>query len=717
MISRRSFLRLTGATTSGLFIGISDTFGLANVSESSANGQTFELNAVLSVNSDGGIYFTSVKHEMGQGISHGLSTVVAEELGAQFSDIEVKFADYFEGCGFSHWEFKTGGSVSMKSQWAGLRTAAAAAREMIIESAAQVWKVPTSECTTANSRVRHVSSNRELSFADVAELAGSKNVPKTPKLKSGKKYSWIGKDTLDKSQLDIVEGKAEYGMDFRIDGMLYASIERAPVLNAQLVQVNSKKAEQFPGVKKVIQIKGSQVSDRTTLQDSVAVIANSTWAAMEGRKLLDITWDFGELSSLSQSEHEAHLNALVQKPGKSTLSIGSPVILDKTEKKISAIYHTPNQAHATMEPLNATVRVTSDGAEVWAGNQDGMQIAADISKVTGVPFKNIRVHNLRSGGAFGRRFVPDYFVEAAAIANEVRGTAVKLVFSRIDDIKYDAFHQSYASLQEAGVNKDTCEAWHYNWAAPDSESLNWNSYEIVNKHASAVVYESPVQIGPWRSVQAHLWAFSQECFLDEIAHTIKKDPAHYRLDLLKKDRSIDIQHWGGEKLDTKRLREITQLAIEKSKWGEQKNGVYQGIASYPFMHGNSYCSVVIEVSLQENKIQLERVVAAVDCGLVVNPSKTIGQVEGGIIWALSAAMFGEITLEKGRVNQSNFHDYRVLRMSEIPKMEIHFQSEVDTPCGIGETAVPPVAPALFNAVFAATGDRLRTLPLSKSKYL
>ncbi|WNO08480.1 xanthine dehydrogenase family protein molybdopterin-binding subunit [Teredinibacter sp. KSP-S5-2] len=714
MISRRELFKRSSVGAGLLCLGVVPGVGVVNLH--AAEKENLQLHTLIAIGEDSRIHFSSIKHEMGQGISTGLSTVIADEIGTQLNNVELHYMEYFVGRlpADRRWSWVTGGSFSIRSMWPEVRNAAAAVREMLLTAAAKVFAVQVLDCAIEGDTILNRVNAKTMTLAQAAKLAVNAKVPEKPQLKANSQFKLIGKSDADNDFEGIVEGKQVYGIDFASDGMLYANVSRSPTLGGKLKSFDDSLAKKIPGVVKVFAVKGKKLSDRTTLQDGVIVLAENTWAAIQGKKALKLEWQKGEYGDYHQNKLFDYLDQALLGEKQAVIENGKTNALTDAPVKIKALYQIPYQSHVPMEPLCANVKIENNRCDVWAANQDGYQITLDIAEATGIPEKNIVIHNMRSGGAFGRRFIGDYFAEAALAAKEANGLPVQLLFTREDDIQNDAFHPAYAAVEEAGIENGQCIAWRSVKTSGDTVARDWNIYQVPNLFSYGVKNKQPLATGPWRSVEAHLWAFSQESFIDEVANASGKDPAEFRLALLKQDEVTDIKHWSGDKTDSRRYRNVFKLAMEKANWGKAKQGIYQGIAGYPFMHGNSYCAMVVEVSKTGSGIKLERVVVAADCGLIVNPEKVAGQIEGGVIWGLSAALYGAIEVEEGAVKQSNFHDYPVARMNQVPPIEVHFIQERDTPDGVGELAVPPVAPALMNAVYAATKQRVRSFPLSKT---
>ncbi|HJU83150.1 MAG TPA: xanthine dehydrogenase family protein molybdopterin-binding subunit [Holophagaceae bacterium] len=675
----------------------------------------FEPNAFLRIDGDGTVTIWANKSEMGQGVRTSLAMVVAEELEADWSKVRVQQASTaprFGDLGI------TGGSQSTLSTFEPYRKVGAQAREMLLQAAALSWGVAKGECRAEGGFIHHGS--KKLSFGELAEKAGTLAPPADPPMKARKDFRILGRDTKRVDGPDIVAGKAMYSSDIRLPGMLIASIERCPVFGGSLKSFDDSEARKVPGVKKVVAVSAG-----------VAVIAEHTWAALKGREALKIVWDEGPAASATSATIRAGFEQRLKSPGKVVRNEGdAPAVLKATKKKIAATYDCPFLAHATMEPMVCVADVRPDRCELWAPSQGAGWHMATLEKLTGLKAEQIEVHMPLLGGGFGRRAMGDFMVDAVE-CSKAAGAPVKVQWSREDDTRHDGYrpatlHHLEGSLDAKGLPK----AWRHRFAGPSIAAANHMSwppestelagaqdlaYRIPNLHVEWAQSDTPVPIWFWRAVPASFNPFVTESFLDELAHAAGQDPLDYRLKLLAGGGK---QTFGRSELDRARLAGVLSLAAEKAQWRTKTfpKGHGHGIAAHPYIECGTYVAQVAEVEVKpDGRIRVHRVVCAVDCGLVLNPLNVRAQMEGGIVFGLSAALHGEITLDKGRVVQSSYMDYPVLSIDEMPVVEVHLVESDRHPGGVGEPGLPPIAPAVANAVFHATGKRLRSLPLLPAK--
>jgi isoquinoline 1-oxidoreductase beta subunit len=583
---------------------------------------------------------------MGQGVRTAIAMIVAEELDIDWSAVRVEQTQANSAYG----DQVTGGSVSVSKHYSTLRLAGAAARQMLVAAAAQTWGVEKESCLTENGWVIHPDVDQRIAYGELVKTAATLPVPKRSEVsvKDPKDFRLVGTGIGQWDAPRMVDGSAVYGIDVLVPNMLYATVARPPVFGGELASFDATKAKAVAGVRDVIQI-----------SDGLAVVADSTWAAIQGRKALEITWDEGPLADLSSAEIRQTLVEQASQPGKSG---GSGTL--------EAAYDVPFLAHATMEPMNCVADVRQDRCEVWAPTQDPQGVKRRATMITGLPADSVQVHVPLIGGGFGRRLAVDYAEQAVRISKAV-GAPVKVMWTREDDIEHDLYHP--LSYNYVKVNLD------------EPGRFRVRSYEA----------QRGVPTGYWRSVTNVPEAFAHECFLDEVAAALGKDPYELRIELLPE-----------------RSRAVLELAASRADWGTAlPDGWGRGIAHHSTW-GVTPVAQVAEVSVgQDGAVRVHRVVCAIDCGTVINPDMVEAQMEGGIVFGLSAVLKGEITLENGRVQQSNFHDYPILRMDEMPEIEVHIVPSDGRPSGVGEMGVPPIIPAVVNAVFAATGKRIRRLPI------
>jgi isoquinoline 1-oxidoreductase beta subunit len=602
----------------------------------------------------------------------------------------------------------TGGSTSTWSEYERLRKAGAAARHMLIAAAAQAWKVDAAECKAENGHVVHAASGRKLSFGQLAEQAAGLKPPQEVKLKDPKDFKLVGKATKRLDTPEKTNGKAVFGLDVSVPGMLVAVVARSPVFGGKVKSFNADKAKAVPGVRHVVQI-----------ERGVAVVADGFWPARKGRAGLEVVWDEGPLASLdSRAQHEQYAD-LAKKPGAVARKEGdAATALGKAAKKLEAAYDLPYLAHATMEPMNCVADVRADRCEVWTGTQFQTGDRDMAAKDAGLKPEQVTLHTMFCGGGFGRRAVPDsHFVREAVQVSKAVGSPVKVIWTREDDTRGGyyrprAYHTVSAGLDAGGSlvawqQRIVCQSF---LAGTPFEGVGIKDgvdatavegaadlpYAIPNLLVDWQQAPGGVPTLWWRSVGHSHSAFVVETFLDELAHAAGKDPFEYRRAMLDKHP---------------RHKRVLELVAEKAGWGKPSpEGRGRGIALHESF--GSYLAHVVEVSISPaGKLRVHRIVCAIDCGPVVNPDTVRAQMESGAVFALTAALYGEITFEKGRVKQRNFHDYPMLRMNEMPEVEAHIVPSTDRMGGCGEPGVPPIAPALANAIFALTGKRIRRLPI------
>ena len=703
--SRRAFL------TTGAALILATTLPLGSRMARAATAGRFEPNAFIRIGEDGRIVLIMRDVEMGQGIWTGASMLMAEELDVGLDQVTPDFAppDNKLYASPMNGEQATGGSTSMRDDWDDLRKAAATGRAVLVQAAAKQWSVDPAACTVIRGVVSHAASGRTATYASLVPLALTLPLPKDAPLKDRKDWKLIGASQKRLDTPGKVNGKTVYGIDVQIPGMKIATLARCPVLGGKLAHLDEAPARKIAGVRDVLK-----------LDDAVAVVGDHFWAAKQGLEALDIQWDLGPNAAVTQAQivkgHEdasAGPGLVAHKDGDADAAIaGAPV-------KLEAVYQLPFLAHAPMEPINCTVHVRADGADVWCGTQVPPRAQAEAAKASGLPTEKVTVHNHMIGGGFGRRLEAEYVGITTAFAKQV-SYPLKLIWTREQDVQHDRYRPYYYDKIAAGLDasgkivgwthKVTGSSVMARWAPdgmradgvdPDAvEGAEELIYDVGALKVSWVRHEPPgVVTAWWRGVGPAHNTFVVESFIDELAHAAKIDPVAFRRPLLAK---------------TPRALGVLNLAAEKAGWtSPPPAGVGRGImVQYAF---GSYLSVVAEVEVKAGAIHLRRLVAAMDCGQAVNPDSVRAQIEGGLIFGSTAALWGEITLDKGQVTQSNFDTYRVMRMRDTPPIEVHLAGSTEKPGGLGETGCAAAFPALANAVFAATGQRLRTLPLKLPK--
>jgi isoquinoline 1-oxidoreductase beta subunit len=705
-LSRRGFLKTGALAGGGLVLAVYlPPPGAAAQEEARA----FMPNAFVRIGTDDLVTVIVNHSEMGQGPYTSIPMVVAEEMDADWGKVRYEAAPVDPAYNHSVYGIQmTGGSTSTWSEWDRLRKAGAAARRMLIEAAAQTWKVEAAGCTADTGHVVHAESGRRLSFGRLAEKAAGLEPPQDVKLKDPKDYKLVGKPMKRLDTPGKTNGKAIFGLDVQVPGLLVAVVARPPVFGGRVKSFDATKAEAVPGVRHVVEI------DR-----GVAVVADGYWPATKGRRALAVTWDEGPLAALDSRTQGELYAGLAKRPGAVARKEGDAgAALGNTAKTFEAVYDLPYLAHATMEPMNCVADVRPDGCEVWTGTQYQSVDRNAAAQAAGLKPEQVRLHTMLCGGGFGRRAVPDsHFVVEAVQASKAVGAPVKVVWSREDDLRGGYYRPRAYHVVRAGLDANgTPVAWRHRIVCQsfvagtqfESRVIKDGVDDTAVEGAKDIPYRIPNllvdwQKAPggvptlwWRSVGHSHNAFVVETFLDELAHAADKDPVEYRRALL-----------GGHP----RHRRVLDLVAEKAGWGKPlPEGRGRGVALHESF--GSVVSHVAEVSIsEEGKLRVHRIVCAIDCGPVVNPDTVRAQMEGGAVFGLTAALYGEITFEKGRVRQRNFHDYPMVRMNEAPEVEAHIVSSTERMGGAGEPGVPPVAPAVANAIFTLTGRRIRRLPI------
>jgi len=661
--------------------------------------------------------------------------IVAEEFCCDWRRVQVVQADLDAKYGNQ----LTGGSLSVRTSYADLRKAGAAAREMLVFAAAAQWNVPRSECRAENSVIIHAPTQRKLAFEQLLAVASALPPPADPPLKNPSDFTLIGKPTRRTDSFAKVTGAAKFGLDTRLPGMLVASVERCPVYGGTPRSFNADEVKSASHIRAVVEVKSAHLThqfgetsgpgSRNYSCSGVAVVADSTWAAMQGRKLLKVEWNEPPASSESTASLREKMLRHASEPGTVIRSDGE---FDKAHataaKKIDAAYEVPFLAHATMEPVNCTAYVRGDSCELWAPTQIPGAAADSVASALGISRDHLKVHVTFIGGGFGRRLIQDYAVEAALISRDA-GAPVQVVWSREDDIRHDFYRPAACHVLQAGLDaQGQLLSWRHRGSSPSIEtfyngtgispgeaaqvdSLDFPALFIPNFRLEFTVAESGMPLGYWRSVDASGNQFVVSSFFDEAAHAAGRDPLEFMLAAFGPPRKIPVAN--GNTLDVGRRRAVIELAAEKSGWHKPLTaGRGRGIAA-AFGWG-SYVAQVAEVTCDAKKgaLRVDRVVCAIDCGTAINPLSVKAQMEGAVNFGLAQALKSEITVSSGHVQQSNFHDYEVLRMRDAPPViEVHIVPSAAPPGGCGEPGVPPAAPALANAIFAATGKRIRRLPI------
>src|SRR5262245_28233243 len=691
-LNRRTFLKTSAAAASGLALG----FYLPENNTLDAQDAVGKLNAYVRIGTDDTITLYIHKAEMGQGTVTSLSMLLAEELECDWKKIRTEFPGV-DPVAFGPMQ-GVFGSMSIRTSWEPLRKAGATAAEMLVQAAAQKWNVPKSQCRAENNTVVNLSTKERLSYGSLAEAASKLPVPQYGvALKDPSQFKLVGKSQKRMDTPAKVSGKTTFGIDVKMPGMLYATLLRCPVFGGKVKSFDATKAKAVPGVKQVVQI-----------SNGVAVLADNTWSSMEGRKALVVEWDEGARANTSSATIRKTFADLAEKPGAVARKEGdAAAALASAPRKIEAVYEVPYLSHAPMEPLNAVAHVRADGADVWSGMQIQSVARQTAAAITGLPADKVQIHTVYLGGGFGRRGGGDFIGEAVEIS-KVAGVPVKLQWTRDDDLQHDTYRPaSYTKFTSALDEKGMPTVWNVRVVCPSFGGLR-NGVDRTGVEGIAEIryaipnifvdYHPPdvgIPTSFWRSVGYSQNTFFTESFMDELAVAAKKDPVDFRRQLLAK---------------APRMLGVLELAATKADWGKPlPAGRYRGVAVVDNL--GSFNAQVAEISIDKGKVRVHRVVCAVDCGHVVNPAIVVQQIESGIVYGMSAALRGEITIDRGRVQQTNFNNYEPLRLDEMPVIETYIVPSTNPPGGIGEASTPAIAPAVTNAIFRATGKRIRRLPI------
>jgi isoquinoline 1-oxidoreductase beta subunit len=733
-IDRREFLKTTSKGSVALILG----FYLPASASAQRDERILRPNAWIRITSDNQITVLTEIPEMGQGPRTVGAMMLADELEADWSTIRVEQAPVIPE---TYKNLATGGSGGTATAWDNMRKVGAQAREMLITAAAQQWGVEKKDCRAENSTVVHGPSRRRLRYGELVETGSNLPAPKAEsvRLKQPPDFHFIGKSIPRVDVPSKVDGSGVFGIDVRVPGMLFAVIARCPHFGGSTQSFDAAAAKAVPGVQAVFLVAPlsflPKLDRNINTAGGIAVVADSTWSAIQGRKALKISWDKGPNASETTEGLSKQLKEQAAAPPSFVaVNQGNTLkALQENVMRVDAFYELPFQAHATMEPMNTTVHVREDGIEVWSPTQIGELVQEEITILSGLSPRQVSVHMTLCGGSFGRRYQWDYAAEAWQVAKEMK-KPVQLLWTREDDMQRDFYRPYSYHRMSGGLDaQNNIVAWSHrivstpiravfdppetlkdpkHVASQELGGADVIPYPVSNFRLDYSPVHSAVPRAWWRSVAGSFNAFAIECFVDELAHAAGLDPYKFRMKLLRDDRKLPgIRSQSDPPLDTRRFRAVLQLAAEKSGWGSPlPRGQGRGIACcYSF---DSYLAHVVEVSVEKGGIvRVRRIVSAVDCGTAVNPDGVRAMTEGAANYALTPVLNGEITIKDGAVEQSNFDGYQVLRMSDAPDIEVHIVASNGDPGGMGETGVPPLAPAVANAVFAATGKRIRRLPI------
>ncbi len=736
--SRRRFLAGAALLGGGLILAyyVNPSHSIENLvgKPDDRPGAEFRPNAFIRVRPDGKVVLISKQPEIGQGIKTSLPMVIAEELEVDWRDVIIEQADLDPIYGSQ----SAGGSRSTPTNYEEFHRLGATARTLLIQAAAQIWQLPTNELIARNSAVHHEASGQRLSYGELAETAAKLPVPppEAVRLKEPKDFKLLGTRIGGVDNPAIVTGKPLFGIDVQLPNLSYATYVKAPAFAGKVVSANLDDIKKLPGVKDVFVIEGTQ--NLKGLLPGVAIVAVSTWAAFKARKQLNVVWDEGEVAGQSWAGFNARADELSKQPGEVVLRNDGDVeqALQGAAKTVQAAYRYPFISHASIEPQNATAWFKDSSIEIWAPTQNPEAGQKIVTEVLGIPKDKITLHITRSGGGFGRRLIPDYIIETAAIAQRVNGP-VKLTWTREDDLQHDQFRAGGFHFLRGGTDKNgKLIAWHNHFVTfsqpvfrdgtvtrqlGSGANLSGDEFPgrwVENCRLEYTPLAGNIPMGPWRAPRSNVFAWVFHSFIDELAHAAKRDPLEFRLEILGDKAFLPgSDEKTGIPYDVKRMKHVLQHVAEHADWGKKTypRGQGQGIA-FHFSH-RGYIAQVAEVTVSQNgKLKVDRVVVSTDIGAqIVNLSGAENQVQGSVIDGLGALLYQELDIENGRIVQSNFHDYPMIRIEDAPtKIDVHFLKTDNPVTGLGEPALPPLAPAVCNAIFAATGIRVRQLPLLRT---
>lgn len=717
-ISRRSFVKSIGLASGGLILAC-NTSVFSDKEKEPKSITNFNPNLFVQLNSDGSLILVASRSEMGNGVRTSLPSIIADEMEADWSKVSIQQATGDKKYG----DQNTDGSRSIRYLFDTMRQMGATAKAMLITAAAQTWNVSEDECKAENHFIVH-SSGKKLGFGELVDVAKTLEVPTDVQLKDSKNFKYIGKSLKSIDVDDYVSGNAIFGLDKRLPNMKFAAVARCPVTFGTVKSFDKTETLKIKGVLDVIEI--PRIERPFGALGGIAVVATNTWAAFKGRDALKIEWDFGNNKDYDSENYMNQITKNVHKQGKVAKTVGNINNAFKKDVKIvESTYQLPHLSHAPMEVPNAVAWVKGETCEVWAPTQNPQSARDEIVAYLGVPEENVTINVTLLGGGFGRKSKSDFVVEAAIISKVINAPA-QVVWSREDDIQHGYYHTVSAQYLKASLDKNgKVTGWLHRFALPsitstfspgvdyaagfEINSASGIPFDIENIKIEVGKAPAHVRIGWLRSVINIPHGFSINVFADELAAAAKKDPLEFRLDLIGEDRIVNPDEQIPFK--TQRLKNVLKFAAKNANWGKDlPEGHAQGLAvHYSF---NSYVASVVEVSVIDNKLKVHQVHTVIDCGIVVNKNTVIAQMEGSAIFGMSLAFYGKITAKEGAIEQGNYHDYKMIRMHEVPKINVEIVESTENPTGVGEPGVPVIAPAIINAIYKATGKRYHNLPLS-----
>jgi isoquinoline 1-oxidoreductase beta subunit len=736
-LDRRSFLKVSALAGGGLVLSFSWLAGCKPTPEQALTlpKEWFELNSYVKIGDNGVVTLYSANPEFGSNIKTSMPMILAEELDVDWKMVLVEQADFWPE---RYQRQFTGGSQGIRQGWTPLRTAGATAKQLLINAAAQTWKVPASEITAKAGQLEHKASGKKGGYGEFASLAATLPVPEEVTLKDSKDFTLIGTSKKNVDLEKIISGSPLFGIDHQVEGMKYAAIVHPPAFGMKLASFDPSSVTSLPGIQDAFAIqlfKEDYVRnffDTATFPELVAIVGNSTWEVLQAKKSLKATWEKAPAYNFQQGGrdgkpttiqvpaglestevHLAQMDAYTKKPGEILRKDGDPEgAFKKAAKIIEKTYTAPFLAHNTMEPVNCFAHVTADKAEIYGPTQAPEFIVGTIAATLGLPKEKISIKLARMGGGFGLRAYSHHMVEAALISQKA-GVPIKMVYSREDDMTYGIYRPSYSATYRAALDTNNqLIALHVKAGGVPETPIHANRFPagaIDNYLAEGWQIESNITIGAFRAPRSNFIAAAEQSFLDELAEAMGKDPIDFRLELLKRAETNPVGE--NNDYDAKRYAGVLELVREKSNWNKPSAGLHRGVSAY-FCH-NSYVAEVVETKILDSKPVVEKVVAAVDCGIVVNKDAAINMGEGAIVDGIGNAFFGELTFKDGVPNKNNFHTYRMIRQQESPKaIEVHFVDSKEDPTGLGEPFFPPVFAALANSLYKATGKRYYQQPFA-----